>query len=433
MQGCTEPLPRPIKVVGMGSSGQDLLAQVAAFPRPDDKLRTEQFEAQGGGNCGNALTAAARLGLSSACVTKIGGDGVGDGIIAEFQRDGVDTQFVLRAAGAPSPFTYIIVDRQGGTRTCIHTPGEPMAPEEMTPQLAEAALDGAALVYFDGRLTEAAVVLAAAARQRGVAVLVEAERLRPGLEQLLAMADYVVSSAHFPESWTGEQCLGDALLATFSRMPRARWLITTLGSRGSVLLERADSAEPASEAVLEDLVSQLLAEAQADAAAAVQQQAAPVCVSASGVAIRAGGQASSGVPRALRLRRGEAETQRVLAAAAAAAAHAAAANADAGNAAGYGMSSSDGSEGGGVAVAQQATHAATVTASTAAQLPAGAVVDTTGAGDAFIGSIVYGLATGMPVRKAVQLAAVVAACKCTALGPRPGLPRRANLAPSLLA
>lgn len=69
---------------------------------------------QGGGNCGNALTAAARLGLSPACVTKIGGDGVGDGILAEFQRDGVDTRYVLRAPGAPSPFTYIIVDRQGG-------------------------------------------------------------------------------------------------------------------------------------------------------------------------------------------------------------------------------------------------------------------------------------------------------------------------------
>ncbi len=55
-----------------------------------------------------------------------------------------------------------------------------MAPEEMTSQLAEAVLEGAALVYFDGRLTEAAVVLAAAARERGVPVLVEAERLRPG-------------------------------------------------------------------------------------------------------------------------------------------------------------------------------------------------------------------------------------------------------------
>ena len=35
-----------------------------------------------------------------------------------------------------------------------------------------------------------------------------------GLEQLLLMADYVVTSTHFPASWTGEQCLGDALLAT---------------------------------------------------------------------------------------------------------------------------------------------------------------------------------------------------------------------------
>ena len=55
-----------------------------------------------------------------------------------------------------------------------------MQPEELTPELAAAVLDGAALVYFDGRLTEAAVVLAAAARERGVPVLVEAERLRPG-------------------------------------------------------------------------------------------------------------------------------------------------------------------------------------------------------------------------------------------------------------
>ena len=32
------------KVVGMGSCGLDYLAQVAAFPQPDDKLRTERLE-----------------------------------------------------------------------------------------------------------------------------------------------------------------------------------------------------------------------------------------------------------------------------------------------------------------------------------------------------------------------------------------------------
>lgn len=55
----------------------------------------------------------------------------------------------------------------GGTRTCIHTPSEPMRAEEMSGELAAGILEGAALVYFDGRLTEPAINLAAAARARG--------------------------------------------------------------------------------------------------------------------------------------------------------------------------------------------------------------------------------------------------------------------------
>lgn len=43
------------------------------------------------------------------------------------------------------------------------------------------------------------MLLAEAARERGVPVLVEGERLRPGLDALLAAADYVTTSAHFPQ------------------------------------------------------------------------------------------------------------------------------------------------------------------------------------------------------------------------------------------
>lgn len=87
----------------------------------------------------------------------------------------------------------------GGTRTCIHTPGASYLPDNLTPDTISQALDNAQLVYFDGRLTESAVVLARAARQQGVPVLVEAERLRPNLEVLLGEADYVCTSAHFPQ------------------------------------------------------------------------------------------------------------------------------------------------------------------------------------------------------------------------------------------
>lgn len=61
-----------------------------------------------------------------------------------------------------------------------------------------------------------------------------------------------------------------------------------------------------------------------------------------------------------------------------------------------------------------------------------AIQDTTGAGDAFLGAVLYSLCTGLQLVKAMRLAAVVAACKCTALGPRPGLPRHADLDSELL-
>lgn len=70
-------------------------------------------QTRGGGNCANALTAAARLGLDPYLVSKVGDDSIGDEIEQELVSDGVQTQFLLKAKGYPSPFTYIIVDKQG--------------------------------------------------------------------------------------------------------------------------------------------------------------------------------------------------------------------------------------------------------------------------------------------------------------------------------
>ena len=136
----------------MGSVGMDFLASVASFPKPDDKMRTEELETQGGGNCGNALTAAARLlsgastsGSTVRVVSKIGTDAAGDAILKEFAADNIDTSNVL-VTSDKSPFTYIIVDRETNTRTCIHTPGEPYLEEEMTLAQIETILDGASAV-----------------------------------------------------------------------------------------------------------------------------------------------------------------------------------------------------------------------------------------------------------------------------------------------
>lgn len=62
-----------------------------------------------------------------------------------------------------------------------------------------------------------------------------------------------------------------------------------------------------------------------------------------------------------------------------------------------------------------------------------AIVDSTGAGDAFTAAVMYGIATGMAADRIMRLGAVTAGCKLTVLGARPGMPRREQIDRALLS
>ncbi|KAF6144378.1 hypothetical protein GIB67_024605 [Kingdonia uniflora] len=70
---------------------------------------------------------------------------------------------------------------------------------------------------------------------------------------------------------------------------------------------------------------------------------------------------------------------------------------------------------------------------TAEKIPSSELIDTTGAGDAFIGAVLYAVCEGMPPEKMLPFASQVGAAACRALGARTGLPRRIDpiLAPFL--
>lgn len=160
------PLPDKRIVLGCGAVSVDYLAAVASYPKPDDKIRSTNLKVQGGGNTGNALTCVARLGLTPRLISKVADDAQGRSLLAELEADGVDTSYIVVSEEGNSPFTYIIVDDQRKTRTCIHTPGHPaMVPDDLSQSSLSSALDGARLVYFDGRLHETALVIAKECRQ----------------------------------------------------------------------------------------------------------------------------------------------------------------------------------------------------------------------------------------------------------------------------
>lgn len=259
------------------------------------------------------------------------------------------------ADGGNSPFTYIIVDSQTKTRTCIHTPGyPPMKPEELTKENLFAALHGVEMVYFDVRLHETALLVAEEASQRKIPILVDAEKKREGLDDLLNFASYVVCSANFPQAWTGASSTPVALVHMLLRLPNLKFVIVTRGEKGCLMLERSmTDASETEETDVEDLLESL--EQKVDLSSSMAKCVASksnLRISADGVGSMSG-----------RLLMGTAEA-----------------------------------------------------------IPSEELIDTTGAGDAFIGAVLYGLCTGMPVEKMLPFAAQVAACGCRALGARTGLP-----------
>ncbi|KAL7226325.1 hypothetical protein ACSBR1_021441 [Camellia fascicularis] len=347
-------LPQNWILLGCGAVTEDFLAAVAAFPNPDDKIRSTSFQIQGGGNTGNALTCAARLGLKPRLISKVADDARGRGILEELEADGIDTSFLVVSKEGNSPFTYVIVDKQTKTRTCIHTPGfPPMIPDDLSKLSLLSALDGVRLIYLDGRLHETALVVAREANRRSIPILIDAERKREGLDDLLKFSDYVVCSAKFPQAWTEAPSVPSALVAMLLRLPNVKFVIVTLGEDGCIMLQRSITEGDQSEEM--DIDSLLESLKQRNDSNTV----IPTCVSSVVTKLRA---------------------------------H------------------------------RMGTVSGRLFVGTAEKIPSSELVDTTGAGDAFIGAVLYAICASMQPEKMLLFAAQVAAAGCRALGARAGLP-----------
>ncbi|CAA2999511.1 ribokinase [Olea europaea var. sylvestris] len=352
------PLPENRVVLGCGAVSVDFLAAVASYPKPDDKLRSTSAKIQGGGNAGNALTCAARLGLNPRLISKVADDSQGKGILDELEADGVDSSFIVVSKGGNSPFSYIIVDDETKTRTCIHTPGyPPMIPDDLTNSKLLASLDGAKLVYFDGRLHETALVVAQEATRRGIPILIDAERKREGLDDLLSLSSYAICSAKFPQAWTEAPSVPSALVSMLLKLPSIKFVIVTLGEEGCLMLERCVSENVHSEEVDVDDLLEMLKDKKDN------NTTIPICI-------------PSGVAKL--------------------------------HAKGIG------------------TVTGRMLLGTAEKIPPSELVDTTGAGDSFIGAVVYAICANMPPEKMLPFAAQVAAIGCRSLGARTGLPHRSD-------
>jgi ribokinase len=107
-------------VLSLGSLNLDLEVRVERLPGPDDEsLRGREFLVAGGGRAANVAFFAAKLGVPSVLLARMGQDVFGRMALSGLERVGVDLRHVRRIAGEATGVAMIAV-RPNGDETMLY-------------------------------------------------------------------------------------------------------------------------------------------------------------------------------------------------------------------------------------------------------------------------------------------------------------------------
>ncbi len=187
---------RPARVLCAGITVHDHVFKLDHFPPPGAKKRAQDFAAVGGGCAANAAVAVARLGGEAALASPLGGppgsDRIGDWILEDLAREGVDCRHVVRVDGAVSPISAILVDASG-ERLIVNHRDERLSTARVGDP--DAALDGFDALLVDNRFAAFVLPLCDAARRRGLPVVLDGDRPSTASDALLTACSHLVFAA----------------------------------------------------------------------------------------------------------------------------------------------------------------------------------------------------------------------------------------------
>jgi sulfofructose kinase len=222
---------KPFDVVGFGLNSIDLITVVAEYPASNTKQRLQRFARLPGGQMATAMAACARLGWRARYVGSFGDDDFGALSRDSLMQAGVDIAAARTVPGATNQFAVILVDGRSGDRTVLwdRDPGLIMQPADVP---RDAVTSGRMLIV-DCHETPAATRAARYAREARIPTVIDVEKVRPGIADLLQNVDAIIAAQEFPGALTGHEDLGRALEA-MGREFRASVVCATLGREGSL-------------------------------------------------------------------------------------------------------------------------------------------------------------------------------------------------------
>ena len=222
-------------IVGFGENSVDHVYRLPRLPRPgtaSSKVMVERRVVRPGGQVATTLTTCARLGLATRYIGAFGDDENGSLIRRALEERGVDVRSAL-VRPATNRYAVILIDATDGERVVLweRDPRLAIPPEDVH----AGWLADATLLHVDATDEAAATRLARLARERGLPVTCDIDRVTPGTSALLDAVTVPILAEHVPHEITNEPD-PERALRVLRRFHPGR-LVLTLGPRGSAMLD----------------------------------------------------------------------------------------------------------------------------------------------------------------------------------------------------
>jgi ketohexokinase len=226
------------RILAVGIATLDIVNEVEVFPAEDSKVRARAQSVRRGGNATNTLAVLSQLGHDCewAGISVNGPDA--DFIRQDLGYYGIGTRYCRWLERGKVPTSYITLNRSNGSRTIVHYRDLPEFDFEAFRRIPLPEFDW---LHFEGRDIYETLAMMRRVRETrpGLAISLEVEKARDGVETLFSFADLILLS---PAVAGAYGCKPDALLREVrTRAPDAE-LVCTLGSKGAIALSREGEA-----------------------------------------------------------------------------------------------------------------------------------------------------------------------------------------------
>ncbi|MGK5678485.1 PfkB family carbohydrate kinase [Actinoplanes sp. URMC 104] len=172
----------------IGQLARDLILTVDELPEPGSSGAAGSRREQLGGKGANQAVALAQLGVRPSLVAVAGDDVIGDVLLAQARRDGIDVRSVIRRPGALTGLIVEILEPGGAYRYVEHLPPPVLLGEQDVLRARDTIAAADAVLVQLQQPAEAALAAARIGHEAGRLVVLDGEIKD---ESILAYADVV--------------------------------------------------------------------------------------------------------------------------------------------------------------------------------------------------------------------------------------------------